>query len=80
MSDYNSLINYIENDYYSWENSISEWISDDYHGWLNDATRECSTRYQLNRSFDNWQNYVGHIVQSEFNDLVEYYDELVSDF
>nr|WBF70208.1 hypothetical protein [Megavirus caiporensis] len=80
MSNYNRLINYIENDYFSWENNIRDWISDDYHGWLNDASRKCTTQYQLDKSFYDWQIYVDNVIRNEFNDLVEYYDELVSDF
>lgn len=78
--NYNRLIDYIENDYFAWENNIRDWICDDYYEWWNDASRECSTRYQLNRSFNDWQNYVDNVVQNELNDLVEYYDELISDF
>ncbi|UFX99718.1 hypothetical protein QKC54_gp1024 [Megavirus baoshan] len=79
MSNYNHLINYIENDYFSWENNIHDWICDDYDRWLNDAYK-CSTQYQLDKSFYDWQIYVDNVVQNEFNDIIEYYDELVSDF
>lgn len=80
MSNYNHLINYIENDYFSWENNIRDWICDDYDEWLNYASIKCLTQYQLDKSFYDWKIYIDNVVRNEFNDTIEYYYELVSDF
>ncbi|BCS83616.1 hypothetical protein QLL95_gp0507 [Cotonvirus japonicus] len=78
MSKHNYLVDCIEKDYFSWKDNVSDWIYDEFCEWEKCAL-ECSSRSQVNDSFYQWQNYINNVISNEHNDLLDYYDGLISD-